>query len=351
MKTKIIIISAATILLLAITFKLKSNKRTVEENIYRPDMNKKVLVEAETIAAKTFDKPLSYTGTFAALREVMLIPQVHGEVKLVSFDEGDVVNAGRVLVQIDDDLLQAQYVAAEASYHNAKRNLERYENAAGSGGVSKLQLDSYELNLKSAESQLKQLSKQIELSRITAPFRGTITLRDVEPGSVVGGNPVARISDLTQLKLEISVPEKEILLFKEGETAHITTDIYPGKIVNGKIDNVADRGDDAHNYAVSILIKNTDSSTLLKAGMYGTVELSKGLNKNALLIPRMALLGSSKNPQVFIIENEKAILKSIKTGHANNKSIEVIQGLKEHDMVVTSGHINLTDGSNVTIAK
>lgn len=351
MKTKIIIMSIVTVLLVTVTFKLKSNKRTVEENIYRPDLEKKVLVEAHTVALKNFDKALSYTGTFAAYREVMLIPQVHGEVKSVYFDEGDVVKQGKTLIQIDDDLLQAQYMAADASYQTAKRNLERHENAAGSGGVSKLQLDNFNLNLKSAESQLRQLIKQIELSKIIVPFTGTITLRDVEPGSVVGGSPIARITDLTQLKLEIAVPEKEILLFKEGETAEITTDIYPGQTVAGKIEYVADRADNAHNYTVRILIKNMDPETTLKAGMYGTVVLNKDLSKDALLIPRAALLGSAKNPQVFVIENDKAVLKSIQTGKTNNESVEVLGGLQAGDVVVTTGHINLATGSNVSIAK
>ena len=350
MKTKVIIISTVTVLLLSVGFKLKSNKRTVEENVYRPDVNKKVLVEAEPVSLRNFDKPLNYTGTFAAFREVMLIPQVHGEVKLVSFKEGDLVKKGKTLIQIDDDLLQAQYVAAEASYQTSKRNLERHESAAGSGGVSKLQLDNYLLNLKSAESQLKQLSKQIELSRIAAPFTGTITLRDVEPGSVVGGTAVARITDLTQLKLEISVPEKEIMLFREGETAQISSDIYPGQIINGKIEHVADRADNSHNYTVRVLISNTGPKTL-KAGMYGTVTMSKGLSSDAVVIPRMALLGSAKNPQVFVIKDDKAVLRSIQTGHTNNESIEVLSGLQEHDIVITSGHINLSNGSNVSIAK
>ena len=349
MKTKVIIISTIAILLLSVGFKLKSNKRTVQENVYRPDVNKKVMVEAETVALKDFDKPLSYTGTFAPFREVMLVPQVHGEVEHVLFEEGDIVKEGKPLVQIDDDLLQAQYVAAEASYQTAKRNLDRHESAAGSGGVSKLLLDNYELNLKSAESQLKQLAKQIELSRMTAPFTGTITLRDVEPGSVVGGNPVARITDLTQLKLEITVPEKEIMLFKEKETAQISTDIYPGRTITGKIEYVADRADNAHNYTVRILTRNTGEN-ILKAGMYGTVLMSKELKKEALIIPRAALLGSAKNPQVFVVEGNKAILRNIETGYTNNESIEVLSGLNEQDMVVTSGHINLTSGSNVSIA-
>lgn len=351
MKTKIIITSVVTVLLLTVAFKLKSNKNTVEENVYRPDPGKKVPVQAYKAEFKSVEKAFTYTGTFEANREVMLIPQVHGQVEQVYFNEGDQVKNGALLVQIDDDLLQSQYIAADANYQTARRNFERYESASQGGGVSKLQLDNFELNMTTAESQCKQLAKQIELSRITAPFTGTITLRDIEPGSVVGGSPVARITDLSQLKLEISVPEKEIILFREGESAEVLTDIYPDKKIIGTIDYVADRADNAHNYAVRILIKNNDPLTILKAGMYGTALLNNGSNQEALVIPRAALLGSAKNPQVFVVENEKAVLKSIKTGRTFNESIEVVQGLRNGETVVITGHINLADNSNVSVIR
>jgi len=351
MKTRVTIISIAIVLVVAVTFKLKSNKHVVEANIYRPDPEKKVLVQAYVAELKSFDKTFTYTGTFAPFREVMLVPQVHGEVDGIYFNEGDQVHEGKLLVQVDDDLLQAQYISADANYKNAKRNVERYNNASHGGGVSKIQLDNFELNLINAEAQRKQLAKQIELSKIIAPFSGTITLRDVEPGSVVGASPVARITDLSQLKLEISVPEKEVVLFDEGENAEIQTDLYPGKTILGKIDYVAERGDEVHNYAVRILIKNTDPSIRLKAGMYGTALMRKGLNKQILVIPRAALLGSAKNPQVFIVKNNKAILQNIQTGRSNNEYIEVLQGLQQGDEVVTGGHINLADKSNVQVAK
>lgn len=351
MKTKIIIAGIVTIMLLAVTFKLKSNKRIVEENIYRPDLEKQVLVEAQSVVLKSAEKSLRYTGTFAAFREVMLTPQVHGEVEYVYFDEGDHVYAGKTLVQMNDDLLKAQYIGAEASYETAKRNLERYEKASGSGGVSKIQLDNFSLTLKSAESTITQLLKQIELSKIIAPFTGTITLRDVEPGAVVGGTPVARITDLTKLKLEVFVPENEAILFKEGKVATVTTDVYPGHTFTGIIDYVADRADNSHNYMVRILIENNLADKMLKAGMYGTVALTTGLGKDALYIPRTALLGSAKNPQVFIIKDHKAFLKDIQTGPSDNESVEVLSGLQAGEMVVVSGHINLSSGSNVAISK
>jgi RND family efflux transporter MFP subunit len=350
MKAKIIIVSVITLVLVGVTFKLKSNKRAVEENVYRPDAEKKVLVHALKAEWKKMDQSFAYTGTFAPFREVMLIPQVQGQVKSISFAEGDFVREGKTLVQIDDDLLQAQHISAEANYLNAKRNLERYENASAGGGVSKLQLDNLKLALTSAESTLKQLRKQIELSRITAPFSGTMTLRSTEPGAVVGGSPVGRITDLSQLKLEISVPEKEAVFFKEGETTKITTDVYPGNIFVGIIDYVSDRGDQAHNYTVRILVRNS-TATFLKAGMYGTAVLKRSQEKHVLTIPRSALLGSAKNPQVFVVHDGIALFRNIETGVTNSELVEVISGLDAGEMVVTTGHINLSHGSKVDIAK
>jgi RND family efflux transporter MFP subunit len=349
MKTKVIIFSIIAVLVFSVAFTLKSNKHTVENSVYRPDPEKKILVQAATATRVQFDRNFTYTGTFAPFREVMLQAQVYGEVKAVYFDEGDKVGAGKTLIQIDDAILRAQYAAADANYRTAKRNLERYESAAASGGVSNLQLDNLKLNLATTESQLKQLARQIELSRISAPFSGTMTLRSVEPGSLAGANALARISDIAQLKLEISVPEKEIGMFRTGETVQISTDIYPDKAFKGTVDYVSDRADNAHNYDVKIVLKNNSASPL-KAGMYGTAMMKKGLGKETLIIPRSALLGSAKNPQVFVVRNDKAVLTRIQTGSTGDDAVEVLEGLEEGDQVVTTGHINLADGSNVTIA-
>jgi RND family efflux transporter MFP subunit len=351
MKTKIIIAGVLVALIAGTTIKLFSNKKAVAENIYRQDEDKRILVQAEVATKARFDRSFTYTGTFAPYKEVMIVPQMRGEITGVYFNEGDLVNQGKPLVQIDDELLQAQYASAEANYHTAKKSLDRYESASQGGGVSQMQLDNLELSFKTAESQIKQLAKQIRMSRMEAPFAGTITMKDVELGSVINNTPVARITDLSQLKLEISVPEKEIGMFQEGEIVSVSTDVYPGKSFNGQIQFVADRADNAHNYTVKVLVKNNYSSAMLKAGMYGTATLSKGLNQYTISIPRSALLGSAKNPQVFVVNDSVAELKAIQTGLSNADSIEIISGLSAGEVIVTGGQINLSDGTKVEIAK
>lgn len=347
MKTKIIITGITLLLVAAVTIKLKSNKAEVDQKIYRADPNRKIQVQAQAVVKRHLNKMFSYTGTFAPDKEIMLVPQTHGQVKGIFFNEGDHVKQGDLLMQIDDELLQAQYIAAEATFQISKRNFERYEKASESDGVSKMQFDDYRLKFKNAESQLKQLDKQIKLSKLTSPFSGTITMKDVEIGSVVGTAAVGRLTDLTHLKLEVNVSENEIVHFHKGDYAEISSDVLPGKIFEGKIAYVAERADDSHNYVVKVSIPNKDFA--LKAGMYGTVSLNKGLSEEALTVPRSALLGSAKKPQVFVVKNGIANIRSIETGRATSDVVEIISGIENGEVVITSGHINLSDGSKVDV--
>lgn len=350
MKTTLIVAGAVVALIAGTAFKLADNKEAVEKNVYRRDPDGKVLVQTDTVAVQSFDRVYGYTGTFVPVREVMIVPQVHGEVTGVFFEEGDKVRSGAKLVQVDDELLQAQFASAEASYQIAKRNLERHEKAAGSGGVSPIQLDGYRLTYKNAEAQWKQLAKQIRLSQMIAPFAGTVTFKDVEAGAVVSTSPVARVTDLSQLKLEFVVPEKEIALFHVGDQMPIETAAMPGKHFSGRIHYVAKRADDAHNYTVKVLVDN-DASVSLKAGMYGNASLKGSLGTESLAVPRSALLGSVKDPQVFVVQNEVAVLRHITTGVSSSDRVAVIAGIEPGEIVVTGGQINLAPGIKVEIAQ
>jgi len=200
---------------------------------------------------------------------------------------------------------------------------------------------------------LLEFSKQLEIgikkSKMTAPFSGTITMRNVEIGSVVGQSPIARLTDISSLKLEINVPETDIIFFETGKNVTIKSQLYPTDQFQGIVEFVSDRGDESHNYLVKIRVSNS-SKNKLKAGMYASVTLSKKLNEASLNIPRLALLGSAKKPQVYVAENGKAILREIVVGRSNGTSIEVIKGIAEGEKVITNGQINLVDSCLITVA-
>jgi RND family efflux transporter MFP subunit len=123
--------------------------------------------------------------------------------------------------------------------------------------------------------------------------------------------------------------------------------VYPDAKFQGKVSMIGAQGDDAHNYPVEITVQNTASNPL-KAGMYGSVANSHELKGESLAVPRQAILGSAKDPQVYVVENGKAVLKNVAIGVATNEFYEITKGLKAGDQVVTSGQINLQNGTLVT---
>ncbi len=344
-------ITAAVLFLLVgfIASKLNSNKKEVEEKVYHKDPNLKATVQADTIRYTPFTETAAFLGSFAPDREVVIASESTGKVVKINVREGSQVSAGSLIAQLDTDLLQAQLQSALANYDNAALTLRRYEQAVN--GVTKLQIDNARTQMLTDKAQIDQLRKQISMCSIKAPFSGIITSKSFELGAVVSaGAQMAQLTDISRLKLEISVPERSIMQFRKEQSLTVVTDVYPDEKFQGHVDMIAAKADASHNYTVKILVTN-NAATALKAGMYGRISFSDVATKAAISIPRSALVGSSSRPQVFVIENGIAKLRDIQTGASNETIIQVASGLQPGEIVATGGLINITEGSKVNIAK
>lgn len=342
----------AAILFISVGFiavKLNSNKKEVAEKVYHKDPNFKATVQADTIQYTSFTETTAFLGSFAPDREVVIASESTGKVVKINVREGSQVSAGSLIAQLDTDLLQAQLQSALASYDNAALTLRRYEQAVN--GVTKLQIDNARTQMLTDKAQIDQLRKQISMCSIKAPFSGIITSKSFELGTVVSaGAQMAQLTDISRLKLEISVPERNIMQFRKEQSLTVLTDVYPDEKFQGHVEMIAAKADASHNYTVKILVAN-NAATALKAGMYGRISFSDVATKEAISIPRSALVGSSSRPQVFVIENGIAKLRDIQTGGSNETIIQVASGLQPGEIVATGGLINLTEGSKVNIAK
>ena len=344
---KIIIIIGIVIAIGLTAWKLSENKKTAEEKVYRHDPNTKVLVKTAKVAMQDLNQVKQWLGTFEPNREIKITSETNGKVIKVGISEGERVEAGQLIAQIDSDILQYQLITAQANYEETQADVKRYQNLTKGEAIAQIQLEKANLSMKAAESQLKVLQKQLKNTTVTAPFSGTITAKLFDIGSVVAPNaPLAQLTDISQLKLIINVPEKDILKFKEGQQVQVNTDVFPDQQFAGRVTMISAKGDNAHNYPVQILVNN-GGQNMLRAGMYGSVIIDNNLKTSALTIPRMALIGTAKQPQVYVIENGKAVLRDIQVGMANEEVYEVIAGLKEGETVITAGQVNLENGTLV----
>jgi RND family efflux transporter MFP subunit len=344
----IITIAIIGILIALLVFRLLSNKSEIEERVYYPDVNTEVAVQVDTVQSGMFNQNMSFTGAFSPNREVIIGSETSGKVIRVNVQEGSQVKTGQLIAQLDDALIRAQLQSAQANYDKAVNILKRYQQA--SSGVTQLQIDNAQTDVLTSKAQIEQLKRQIKQYTISAPFGGIIESRNFDLGAIVSpGMEMATLIDISSIKLEINVPEKSVSQFQIGQTIDVSTDVYPGTTFKGKVDLIGSKADASHNFLIKILVVNVKSS--LKSGMYGTIVLNNTLSNDALTIPRSALVGSSLKPQVYVVENGKAQLRTIQIGTGNEKRVEVTGGLKKGELVVTGGLINLSDETKVSIAE
>lgn len=339
------IILVATLGLTA--WKLLDNKEKVAEKVYRPDPNLKVGVRVEAAQVRDLSQVSSFLGSFAPNREIEIRPQAGGEIVQLPITEGQAVGAGKLIAKLDDDQLRFQAEGLQVTIEGYQNDLKRYETLVKGDATPAVNLEKTQLNIRSTQAQAKQIQKQIANTTITAPFSGVVTQKMVEKGSVVSpGTPIAKITDISLLKLVVQVPEKAVGQFKIGQSVGIRTEAYPDERFTGRVSLIGVQGDAAHNFPVEITVANSGAHPL-KAGMYGSIENTSQVRGKTLTVARQAIVGSTKQPQVFVVENGKAVLRNVQIGATTNDYYEITGGLKEGEQIVVSGQINLQNGTPV----
>lgn len=352
MKRGIITVVIVAAALAGIMYLLNKNKAKNEADTAAVAVqNASVAVRADTADFKEVNAQYITNGVFAPKQEVMLSAEASGKVIRVLVQEGAHVRAGQTLAVINGDKQNVAVSNAQAVYNNAEAEVARFESAYSTGGVTKQQLDQVKLQLENAKNNLK--SAQISASdvNITASFAGIVNTRNIEPGSYVSpGQQLFEIVNVSTLKLKVNVDEKNIGQVKLGQSVKVESTVLPDKTFEGVVTFVAPKADGSLNFPVELEIKNNANNDL-KAGMYGTAYFGDEQISNVLVVPRNAFVGSVSSNQIFAIEGGKAVLKHVVSGRAFGDLIEIISGLEKGTVVVTSGQINLLDGTPVEIIK
>ena len=295
----------------------------------------------------------SQVGTIVAYNDVAVISETSGRVVKVDAEVGDYKPAGSVLVEVDSELKEAAYKAADVTYEKAKKDLERYEALYKEGSISDSQIEQARWSYQSAESQYIVARRQLSDTKITTPISGIVTARNVNIGSMVMGAPqatvIANVVDISRLKVKVSVAEKDVIRLKVGEPVEVTTDVFPNAAFQGSVFSISSKGDEGHTYPVEVVLRN--SKNQLKAGMFGRVVFTPRSSGNLIVVPRECIIGSVENASLYVVENDKAKLRPVVAGKETGTNIEILSGLQEGEQVVMNGQNNLSDNAPVIIRK
>lgn len=287
-------------------------------------------------------------GTVKANESVSLTTQQSDVIRGIYFEDGEVVEKGKLLISLNDQEEKARANELEINLQEAKRQLKRITNLAKESVASEQLLDEQQAKVKALSAQLDVANTRISELELRAPFSGKLGIRNVSIGAYVGPNDViTTLDDLQQVKVDFDVSENHLPSVADGQQVSAVSVAYPGEVFVGKINTVDSRVNPiTRSIRIRAIIDNPDLK--LRPGMLLQINLQKRV-LSALVLPEKAIIPNEDQQFVFVIENGKAIQKEVKLGIRRPGKVQVVSGLTSGDIVVTEGALRLRNGSPVTI--
>ena len=316
-------------------------------------------VTATGARQESWNSSLAATGSLLAVQGVTVGAEVPGKVVQIAFEAGAAVKAGDLLVQLDTTTEAAQLRAAEASAALMKANLQRARELRENNTNSLAELDAADAQAKQADAQVEAIRAVIAKKAIRAPFDGRLGLRLVNLGQILReGDPISTLQTLDPIYVNFSLPQQRISQIAAGAVVHVNSDAAPGESFEGKITAISPEVDVAtRNIRVQATITNRDER--LRPGMFANVEVMLPAKIEALAIPVTAVLYAPYGDSVFVIDEKKdeqsgkvqQVLRQqfIRIGGARGDFVNVVDGLKPGEQIVTAGVFKLRSGMPVVI--
>jgi membrane fusion protein (multidrug efflux system) len=307
---------------------------------------------------------LSAVGSIAAVRGVAVASETAGTVKRIAFESGQIVKAGAVLVELDSAVERAQLHGAEARKELAAANLERTRKLVEGSAGTRMQLENDESALRSAAAEIETIKAQIALKTIRAPFAGKLGIRQVSLGQYLErGTTVVVLESLGDLFVDFSLPQQLLRDVAVGMAVHITLSGVGGEPMTGTISAV-DPTVDPVTRTVKIRATLPKESERLRSGMFVNVSVVRPNTKRVLRVPVNAVVRATYGDSVFVVDNPKPDEKGtatapngkpvkrarqhfVKLGTTTGDFVEVIEGLKSGQEIVSAGAFKLRNNAPI----
>jgi membrane fusion protein (multidrug efflux system) len=289
------------------------------------------------------------SGSLLAAEQVDIYPEISARITQLNIQEGQPVTKGALLVKLFDADLRAQLLKLQAQADNARRTEDRNKQLLERGGISQQEYDIVTTNLRSSLADIELVKANLQRTEIRAPFSGIIGLRNVSNGAVVSPSTlIARLQQITSLKLDFSIPEKYGQSVRNGSTISFLVDgaTQPSQGVVYAIEPGVE--EQTRNLRIRARINNTTAK--FRPGTFARVTLTIQ-NDQSLVVPTQAVIPQTRTNQVILVKNGKAVFKDVKTGLRTAGSIQILSGLSEGDTIATTGLLFLKPDAPVKIGR
>ena len=308
------------------------------------------LVKAEPATSIRFADRLEAVGTARANEQVTMSTPVTERIVRLNFDDGSFVQRGQVIAVLQQAQEGAQLREAQARLREAEQQLRRVEQLKSRGFATRADYDARVAAAAAARAQAQSVGADIGERVIRAPFSGWVSLRNISVGAIAGqGTEIATISDVSTIKLDFTVPETMLRVLRPGLPIEARSDAFPDQPFRGQIHTI-DPVIDPQTRAVMVRARLPNPQRLLRPGMLLTVAI-ENTPRMALSVPELAVVGEGESRFVYTVDGQgRARRTPVRTGARLGGRVEIVEGLRPGQRVITEGIVKVTDGIPVRLA-
>jgi len=305
-------------------------------------------VEVAQVLKQQVANKFEAIGTIEAIEEITVVSEIDAKVVSLPLEEGNQIKQGDLIAQLDDSQLKAEYVRAEALYTQSQVRYNRIKTVVEQKAGTPQDLDDAVASLKVAEANLQFAEARMNKSRIVAPFNGMIGARRVSNGSFLRtGDTITELANLNEIRINFSAPERFLYELKRGAQVVVSSPVYPGHKVKGKI-IVNEPIIDSDTRTISIVARVQNPGQKFRPGMSANISVILSERPDALTIPTEAVFANGDQSFVYIINDDSTVTPApVTLGLQLSDVVEVVNGLEPKMQIVTAGHQKLFPGAKV----
>jgi len=289
------------------------------------------------------------TATLESDKQAEVLSRVSGVIKKIEAEEGDEVQEGAELLQIEDDEYRARVKQADAAAELQRSRFERNQKMFQGDLLSAEEFDAARTDLQAAEATLELAQLELSYTRVTAPFHGTLVTRHVDPGQAVNdGTLLFTIADVSRLLAKVHVPSKEFRSIAPGRRVELVLD-SSSEHLRGTIDLVSPVID-ASTGTIKVTVSIPSYPPGTRPGDFAEVRIETERHPEALLVPRGAVITDQGEPVVFVVSPDTtAERRVVQVGFQDDDHAEILSGVEAAETVVVQGQRSLKHGSPLKI--
>jgi len=309
-----------------------------------------------TVMTVTAEPQLADTSDLPAVVEpnqvVKISAEVAGRVERIPANEGSIVHAGDLLIQLNADLVRPQFEIAKEQVERDQIEFDRMAGLFKENAAPRRDLDNATTQLAISKAQLEEVRARLDRTRILAPIRGVLNNLLVEQGEYVqAGNAVAELVDTDIVKVVVQVPERDIAFFAAGQKAEIFAQVKDQeKLLVGTLTFISELADQqTRSTRMEITVEN--KQRLLRSGQIVRARLTRQILKDAILIPLLAVIPMENSNAVYVVNSSEAQRRQVELELRIIKGDRVLvtRGLAPGDRLIIAGHRFVAPGQKVKV--